>query len=47
MKICIIGASGRFGLFMGDALINDSLVHEAPAIVSCRSESALTHAVRA
>jgi NAD(P)-dependent dehydrogenase (short-subunit alcohol dehydrogenase family) len=33
-----------FALFMVEALKNDQLVHEAPAIVSCRSPSALAHA---
>ena len=33
-----------FGLFMVAALENDELVHEAPAIVSCQSPSALAHA---
>jgi hypothetical protein len=33
-----------FALFMVDALTNDDLVQEAPAIVSCKSESALAHA---
>jgi hypothetical protein len=33
-----------FALFMVEALENDELVHEAPAIVSCRSPSALAHA---
>jgi uncharacterized protein YbjT (DUF2867 family) len=33
-----------FGLFMIDALRNDALVHEAPAIVSRQSPSALAHA---
>jgi len=32
-----------FALFMIAALENDILVHEAPAIVSCRSPSALAH----
>lgn len=32
-----------FALFIVAALANDALVHEAPAIVSCRSESALAH----
>jgi NAD(P)-dependent dehydrogenase (short-subunit alcohol dehydrogenase family) len=32
-----------FALFMIAALENDVLVHEAPAIVSCRSPSALAH----
>ena len=32
-----------FALFMVDALTNDSLIHEAPAIVSRRSPSALKH----
>ena len=33
-----------FARFMVEALENDALVHEAPAIVSCRSPSALAHA---
>lgn len=33
-----------FALFMVAALENDELIHEAPAIVSCRSPSALAHA---
>ena len=33
-----------FALFMVDALENDTLVHEAPAIVSRQSPSALAHA---
>jgi uncharacterized protein YbjT (DUF2867 family) len=33
-----------FALFMVDALENDDLVHEAPAIVSAQSPSALAHA---
>jgi NAD(P)-dependent dehydrogenase (short-subunit alcohol dehydrogenase family) len=33
-----------FALFMVAALENDNLVHEAPAIVSCKSPSALAHA---
>jgi uncharacterized protein YbjT (DUF2867 family) len=33
-----------FALFMVEALVNDDLVHEAPAIVGCRSPSALAHA---
>jgi NAD(P)-dependent dehydrogenase (short-subunit alcohol dehydrogenase family) len=33
-----------FGLFMTEALEDDGLVHEAPAIVSRRSPSALAHA---
>jgi NAD(P)-dependent dehydrogenase (short-subunit alcohol dehydrogenase family) len=32
-----------FALFMVAALENDALIHEAPAIVSCQSPSALTH----
>lgn len=32
-----------FALFMVDALTNDSLIHEAPAIVSRRSPSAVKH----
>jgi len=34
-----------FALFMVEALENDDLIHEAPAIVSCQSPSALEHAV--
>ena len=33
-----------FALFMVEALENDDLVHEAPAIVSRQSASALAHA---
>jgi hypothetical protein len=33
-----------FALFMVAALENDELVHEAPAIVSCKAPSALAHA---
>ena len=33
-----------FALFMVEALRNDELTHEAPAIVGCRTPSALTHA---
>ena len=32
-----------FALFMVAALENDELIHEAPAIVSCKSPSALAH----
>ena len=32
-----------FALFMVDAVENDGLVHEAPAIVGCRTPSALAH----
>lgn len=32
-----------FALFMVEALTNDDLIHEAPAIVSCRAPSALEH----
>jgi NAD(P)-dependent dehydrogenase (short-subunit alcohol dehydrogenase family) len=35
-----------FALFMVEALQNDELVHEAPAIVGCRTPSALAHAAR-
>ena len=34
-----------FALFMVAALDNDELIHEAPAIVGCKSPSALAHAV--
>jgi hypothetical protein len=33
-----------FALFMVEALQNDALIHEAPAIVGCRTPSALAHA---
>lgn len=33
-----------FALFMVEALENDALVHEAPAIVGCKTPSALAHA---
>jgi hypothetical protein len=33
-----------FALFMVDAITNDVLIQEAPAIVSCKSPSALAHA---
>jgi len=33
-----------FALFMVEVLVNDGLIHEAPAIVGCRTPSALAHA---
>jgi hypothetical protein len=33
-----------FALFMVEALTDDRLIHEAPAIVGCQSPSALAHA---
>ena len=33
-----------YALFMVEALQNDELIHEAPAIVGCRTPSALAHA---
>jgi len=33
-----------FAMFMVEALTDDSLIHEAPAIVGCRTPSALAHA---
>ena len=33
-----------FALFMVEALVNDELIHEAPAIVGCGTPSALAHA---
>jgi hypothetical protein len=36
-----------FALFMVEALENDELIHEAPAIVGCRTPSALAHAAAA
>jgi NAD(P)-dependent dehydrogenase (short-subunit alcohol dehydrogenase family) len=35
-----------FALFMVEALENDELIHEAPAIVGCQTPSALAHALR-
>jgi len=32
-----------FALFMVEALENDELIHEAPAIVGCQRPSALAH----
>jgi hypothetical protein len=32
-----------FALFMVEALVNDMLIHEAPAIVGCQTPSALAH----
>jgi uncharacterized protein YbjT (DUF2867 family) len=36
-----------FALFMVEALRNDALIHEAPAIVGCRTPSALLHGANA
>ncbi len=36
-----------YALFMVEALTHDELIHEAPAIVGCRTPSALAHAVTA
>jgi hypothetical protein len=36
-----------FALFMVAALENDSLIHEAPAIVGCHTPSALAHTAAA
>lgn len=33
-----------FALFMVEALTDDALIHEAPAIVGCQTPSALAHA---
>ena len=35
-----------FALFMIEALKDDSLIHEAPAIVGCKSESAIKHGAK-
>ncbi|MHB1131407.1 MAG: NAD(P)-dependent oxidoreductase [Chloroflexota bacterium] len=35
-----------FALFMVEALMNDELIHEAPAIVGCRTPSALAYPAR-
>jgi hypothetical protein len=35
-----------FALFMVEAIQNDELVHEAPAIVGCQTSSALAQAAR-
>jgi hypothetical protein len=32
-----------FALFMVEAIENDELIHEAPAIVGCQTPSALEH----
>jgi len=32
-----------YALFMVEALVNDGLIREAPAIVGCRTPSALAH----
>ncbi len=32
-----------FALFMVETLVNDGLVHEAPAIVGCQAPSAISH----
>lgn len=34
-----------FALFMVDALQNDALIHESPAIVGCQTASALAHTI--
>ncbi len=36
-----------YALFMVEALTRDELIHEAPAIVGCRTPSALAHAIAA
>jgi hypothetical protein len=36
-----------YALFMVEALTNDKLIHEAPAIVGCRTPSVLAHAAAA
>ena len=36
-----------FALFMVDALTNDALIHEAPAIVGCQTPSAIEFADQA
>ncbi len=36
-----------FALFMVEALVNDELIHEAPAIVGCQTPSAIAHTARA
>jgi hypothetical protein len=41
-----IPGHGTFALFMVAALENDALIHEAPAIVGCRTPSALACAAR-
>jgi len=32
MKVCIVGASGKLGRYMVEALTDDRLIHEAPAV---------------
>src|SRR2546430_563833 len=41
---CHITRRVDFALFMVEALENDELVHEAPAIVGCQTPAALAHA---
>jgi hypothetical protein len=36
-----------YALFMVEALKNDALIHEAPAIIGCRTRSALAHTAAA
>jgi hypothetical protein len=35
-----------FALLMVEALENDGLIHQAPAMVGCQTPSALAHAAR-
>jgi uncharacterized protein YbjT (DUF2867 family) len=47
MRVCVVGASGKLGQYMvRHALDRGELIHEAPAIVGCRTPSALAQAGR-
>jgi len=46
-RMGVIPGATDFALFMVAALENDDLIHEAPAIVGCRTPSALAHAAGA
>ena len=35
-----------FALFMVEAIENDGLIHEAPAIVGCQTSSAIEHTIK-
>lgn len=40
----VVNVCADFALFMVAALENDTLIHQAPAIVGCQTPSALAHA---
>jgi hypothetical protein len=53
VKFCVVGPSGkrifdrdtRWTVARVDALTNDTLIHDAPAIVGRRTQSALGHGI--